>query len=275
MEIGNKSIIITGSSYGIGWTLTRDLARQGAQVACVARSKERLAELVRQIEVEGGIALPVPTDVTDRDQVEEMASQVITAFGQVDVLINNAAVFRAIGGFWEVDASEWWFDVTTNLLGSFQCCRAVLPNMMNRDEGIIINMTGGGFDRPNLGGSGYGSSKAAIMRMTDTLAYELIHADHNIQVYALNPGFVRSEMTRLLAETEAGQRWLPHVKTGLEAEQDHPAEDVSRAVIKLMEISCPPLSGRIFSYQDDFDRIAQRAEEIKRKDIYQLRMVTG
>jgi len=275
MGIEGKSIIVTGTSYGVGWQLALDLAQQGAKVVCAARSTEKLHELVQMIEKEGGSAIAVPTDVAKRDQVERMVEQAIQAFGQVDILVNNAAVFRAIGGLWEVSPEEWWSDITTNLLGTFLCCRAVLPDMMRRNQGIIITMTGGGFDRPNLGGSGYGASKAGMMRLTDTLAEELLRSGYNILVYGLNPGFVRSEMTRILAETLAGQEWLPHVRKGLEAEQDHPAEDVSRAVLRVVEISQPALTGRIFHWQDDFDEIARRAEEIKQRDIYQLRMVTG
>lgn len=271
MKVDGISAIVTGSSMGIGRAIAVELAGRGAQVVCTARSEARLRDTVDAIKSEGGVALAVPTDVTDTSQVERMAEQTLSAFGKIDVLINNAAVFHGIGGLWEVEPDAWWADVKTKLFGGFLCCRAVLPHMMKQNRGIIMNMAGGGYDQPNVGGTGYASASAGLMRLTDTLASELGDS-HNIQVYGLWPGFVRSEMTEILATAEQGQRWLPHVKKGLSLGQDHAAEDVALAVVKIIEHTCPALSGRIVSYEEDFEKIVERAEAIREKDLYQLRL---
>ncbi len=271
MQLKGTVAIVTGCGGAIGRAIARVLARQAARVVCVSLDDADLQETARLIRAEGGQALAAPADVTDRSQVERAITQALEAFDQIDILVNNAGIFRAIGGLWEVEPEAWWADVTTNLYGSFLCSRTVLPHMMQRNSGIIVNMAGGGYDQPNVGGTGYAASKAGLMRLTDTLAAELGER-YDIQVYGFWPGFVRSGMTRLLVETPAGQRWLPHVGRGLQAHEDQPAEEVGNALVALVDISQPELSGRIFSYPDDFAQIAQHAAEIKRRDLRQLRL---
>jgi NAD(P)-dependent dehydrogenase (short-subunit alcohol dehydrogenase family) len=143
--------------------------------------------------------------------------------------------------------------------------------MLQHNRSIVINMAGGGSDRPNVDGTGYAASKADLMRLTDKLAAELGER-YNIQVYGFWPGFVRKGMTHLLADSTQGRRWLPHMGPGLLAYEDHPPEDVGRAMASLIDISQPALLGRIFSYEDDFARVAQEADEIWRQDLRQLRI---
>ena len=124
MKVDGLSAIITGSSIGIGRAIAVELARRGAQVVCTARSEARLRETVDAIKSEGGVALAVPTDVTDSSQVDRMAEQTLNAYGKIDVLINNAAIFNGIGGLWEVDPESWWADVKTKLYGGFSSAAA-------------------------------------------------------------------------------------------------------------------------------------------------------
>jgi NAD(P)-dependent dehydrogenase (short-subunit alcohol dehydrogenase family) len=281
MNLANISAIVTGGGGAIGQAISLELARQGAQVVCVDLDPIGLAQTVQQIKNEGGKAFGIRTDVTAQNQVKSMVAETIDALGQVDVLVNNAAIFRAIGGVWEVDPDEWWLDVKTNLLGPFLCCRAVLPQMMKQNRGIIINMSGGGFGGPVLGGSGYSCSKTALIRLTDTLAFEIGEKDsghripgmgYNIQVYAMEPAFVLGPMNEFVAQHEQGQNWLPFVKKDLELGKVQPPEDVGRAICRLIEISHPALSGRVFSYRQDLEHLSSRIDEIKTKDLHQLRM---
>lgn len=275
MEIEGRSIIVTGGGRGIGRAIALELARRGARVVVSARSEDQVRETAEQIELEGGSALAVPADVTSREQVQAMAKRTIDHFGRVDVLINNAGAFRAVGPAWEVDPETWWSDHETNVFGSLLCCQAVLPGMIERGEGIIINLCGGGADRPFLGASGYGSSKAGLMRFTDTLAFELELAGHPIQVYGFDPGLVRSEMTVSVTHDPAAEQWIPGMRVWLEQGMDHPAEESAGAIAKLIGISCPAITGRIFTYNQDFREIARRAEDIRARDTYQIRYLTN
>lgn len=271
MQMQGAVAIVTGSGGVIGRSIAREFARRGARIVCASIDDDDLDETVRLIGRDGGHALAVPTDVTDQRQVKRMAKVTLDALGSIDMLVNNAGIFHAIGALWEVDPNTWWTDVTTNLYGSFLCIHTVLPYMLGRNRGVIINMAGGGYDQPNAGGTGYAASKAGLMRLTDTLSAEL-GEDSGIQVYGFWPGFVRSRMTQMLAETSQGQRWLPHVRHGLQVHEDHPSQDVGRAMVELIQISQPALSGRIFTYDDDFEQVAQQAVQIQQYDLRQLRM---
>ncbi|MCD6355834.1 MAG: SDR family NAD(P)-dependent oxidoreductase [Anaerolineaceae bacterium] len=89
-----------------------------------------------------GNAIYVPTDVTDRDQVANLFNKAIEVYGQVDLLFNCAGVLSGVGASWEVEIDAWWRNLEVNLLGTYQCCHAILPHMIERDSGVIINMDG-------------------------------------------------------------------------------------------------------------------------------------
>jgi len=271
MEIGGKTAIVTGSGSGVGRAIALEFARQGANVVCCARRKDKISETVALIEKEGGRGLAIPTDVTRKDLVERMVAETIKHFGQIDVLVNNAGSFQAIGGVWEIDPEVWWHDVTVNLYGPLLCCHTVLPHMMEKDEGIIINLSGGGAGGPFPGGTGYSCSKAALMRLTDGLAGEMKKIGSSILVLAIGPGLVRTEMTEYQAEVPEGLKWVPSTKEYLDTERDRPAEDCAKAAVELIRIACPQLSGRIFHAEMDYSEIAKRIEEIYREDLFVIR----
>lgn len=272
MLIEGKTAIVTGSGGGIGRALALEFARCGANVVCCGRRAAKVEETVSMINEAARYGLAVPTDVTRKDQVQRLVEKTIQQFGSVDVLYNNAGSFQVIGGLWEVDPEAWWRDMTVNLLGAMLCCHAVLPHMMAKDEGIIINMDGGGSAGPLTGGSGYGCSKAAVLRLTDTLAAELVRADSSVLVFALGPGLVRTEMTELQVTTPAGLNWIPSTKECFENDQVRPPEDCARAAVELIRIACPALNGRVFNAGDDFEEIRQQADEIRNKDRLVLRL---
>lgn len=275
MELKGKTAIVTGSGRGIGRALALEFSRQGANVGCCARSEKEIQETVALIEKEGGHAIAIPTDITQKEQVERMIKKVLEHFGQIDVLFNNAGSFQAIGGLWEVDPEIWWHDVTVNLRGAMLCCRAVLPHMMKRNEGIIINMSGGGFDNPFPGGSGYACSKAALMRLTDSLARELERMGSSVLVFGMGPGLVRTRMTELQINTPEGLRWIPVVKKMFDQKQDRPPEDCAKATVELIRIACPELNGRIFDVETDFNKVSRQASKIKERDLFTLRFKKG
>ena len=272
MDLQGRTVIVTGSGTGIGQALALEFARQGTNVVCCARREAPIRETVSLIEQEGGTALAISTDVTRGEQVRTLVEQTLSRFGNIDVLFNNAGSFQAIGGLWEVAPDLWWRDVTVNLLGPMLCARAVLPHMMRRNEGIIVNMYGGGAVVPLAGGSGYGCSKAALLRLTDTLARELETVGSAVLVFAMGPGLVRTEMTEYQVETPEGRKWLPGTKEAFDKRLDRPPEDCAQATIKLIRIARPELNGRIFGPDDDYEQIAAQAAEIRQQDRKALRM---
>jgi NAD(P)-dependent dehydrogenase (short-subunit alcohol dehydrogenase family) len=273
MKLKNQVAIVTGASQGIGRAIAQCCADQGAKVALVARTASKLEAVAAEIRDGGGTALAIPTDVTDQTAVKAMARQAEAELGPVDLLVNNAGAFFAIGPSWEVDPDTWWSDVTINLLGVFLCCRAVVPGMVARKRGRVINLIGGGTDAPLPYGSAYAASKAAVMRLTETLAVEL--NEHGVFVFALRPGFVRTEMS-VYQLSEEGRRWLPDTAQRFEEEKNVPSTMAGDLAVEFASGRFDALTGRYIRVKDykgdDLDEVEAQIPEILEKDLRTLRM---
>lgn len=272
MELKNKTAIVTGSGSGIGRAIALEFAKQGARVVCCGRRVERCAETVAQIEKAGGKGLAVQCDVTNEQDVERLMDTTVKKFGGLDVLFNNAASFNCIGALWEIDPEAWWNDVTINVRGPMLTCRAALRVMMKQDSGVIINMNGGGGLQAFTGSGGYGVSKAALLRFTETLALELQREGSKVLVVAMGPGFVRTEMTELQLSA-AGRKWIPSSVEALEQGKTRPPEDCACATVELLRVINPSFNGKIFSVGMNFQNIAARLAKPDAKDAHLLRMV--
>jgi 3-oxoacyl-[acyl-carrier protein] reductase len=251
MELAGRTAIVTGAGRGIGRALALQFGRCGARVACCARRKHEIEETVRLIEAENGSGLAIPTDVTDRTQVQHMVTTVLSEFGSVDVLFNNAGSFVALGGIWEVDPDRWWQDVTVNLLGVMLCCQAVLPHMMAQNEGLIINMMGGDHIP---GGTGYSCSKVGVTRLTELMAREQEMEGTSVLVVGMGPGFVHTEMTDYQITSPEGQKWLPSSQQAIESGQALPPERCAETTVELIQAACPAINGRVFGAGMDIQK---------------------
>jgi NAD(P)-dependent dehydrogenase (short-subunit alcohol dehydrogenase family) len=273
MRLENQVAIVTGAGRGIGRAIAQRYAEEGAKVALVARTDSQLEEVTAEIRSEGGTALAVPADVTDHCAVRAMARQVEVELGPVDLLVNNAASFYCIGPSWEVEPEKWWTDVTINVLGVFLCCREIVPGMVARRKGRVINLIGGGVDAPLPYGSGYGISKAAVMRFTETLAAEL--REFGVTVFALRPGLVRTALTEYQMQSEEGQRWFSHLTQRFEDENDVPPTLAAGLAVEFASGRFDALTGRYLRVEDDrgsdLDQVEARIPTILEKDLHTLR----
>lgn len=275
MKLTGRTAIVTGAGGSVGRALAVEFARAGANTVCCGRRRQKLEETVRMIESDGGRGLAVSIDVSDWSQVQGMVKTALDTFGQIDLLFNCAGSFKFVGPVWEADPQLWWSDVRTNLLGSMHCCRAVLPHMIGRNSGILINMDGGGGSLgPNVGGSAYGCSKAAICRFTEGLALELERAGYEIFAFCMMPGFVVSEMTEYLTATPERLEWQKHVPAMRGTAAEFPPEACAEATMKLLQLAGRELNGRVFYVDSDFERIRKNKERIKMNDLYVLHLVT-
>jgi len=268
--LGGRVAVVTGGGRGVGRAIVRALARAGAVVLAAARTEAELAATVALVAADGGAAHARPVDVTDRAAVEALVAGAVSEFGAVDVLVNNAGSFAALGPVWAVEPEAWLRDVTTNLYGPFLCARAVLPHMRARRRGVILNLAGGGAigAAPNF--TGYGSSKAGILRFTESLAKEV--APDGVFVYALNPGLVRTAMTEaLLAHPEVGTYNAGFVAR-MAGGHDVPPERAGDLAVFLAGLRDPRLSGRLFDVNWDYASLPERAETIARDDLQLLRL---
>lgn len=268
--LAGQVAIVTGGGRGIGRAISLALAAAGAAVAVASRTADQVAETVALTQARGGRAIGVPVDVTDQAATERLMAQVTEQLGPIDLLVNNAGSFGAIGPVWEVDPEHWWRDVETNLRGAFLCCRAVLPGMIARQRGKIINLSGGGSTNGFPYGSGYGSSKAAVVRFSECLALET--RELGVQIFAMGPGLVRTAMTELQLSTPEGRRWLPRIGRMFEEGRDVPPERAGQLAVFLASNDVAHLTGRAVGVADDPEDLVLRAETIQQDDLYTLRL---
>src|SRR5579864_3916009 len=182
--------VVTGGGRGLGRTFAETLAVAGAKVAVIARSTAELAQTVARIEHAGNRAAAFPADVTDKVAVTDIFAEIERQLGPVSLLVNNAGVPGPIGPFAEADADEWWQAMQVNLLGPVLCARAVLPGMIARGRGRIVNVSSGGGARPIAYFSSYVAAKTALIRFSECLAAEA--KPYGVAVFAMGPGTVRT-----------------------------------------------------------------------------------
>jgi NAD(P)-dependent dehydrogenase (short-subunit alcohol dehydrogenase family) len=268
--LSGQVAIVTGGGRGLGRAIAQSLALAGVAVALVARSADQLAETAGRIVRAGGHALTYPADVTDQRAVEQMAARVAHDLGPVTLLVNNAGIIQALGPSWEVPAEDWWRTLEVNLRGPFLCTSAVLPAMIHRRQGRIINIASPASLQAIAYGSAYVVSKTALVRFSENLAQET--AEHSIGVFAVDPGTVRTAMAEYLLESAEGQRWLPWFSGIFEEGHDVRAERVAQLAVTLASGQADVLSGRFLSVEDDLAALVEQAATIDRDDLYTLRL---
>jgi NAD(P)-dependent dehydrogenase (short-subunit alcohol dehydrogenase family) len=197
--------------------------------------------------------------VSDESAAEATVKKVIRDFGHIDVLINNAGTAGPGGPTWTTSPLDWWHVHETNVKGPLVYMSNVLPGMIERNTGTIINIGSYAALRPTPGNSAYASSKAALARITDSLAAEV--AQYNIHIFCLSPGLVKTEMTR----------GVPIFADIPEREWNKP-EDICHLVKTLLNNDYGELSGRFIHVKDDVGQLLKNAERIRNQGLYQLRM---
>ncbi len=204
MNLKGKSILITGAGRGIGRAIALECASEGANIILLARTHSELRNTAAEISRLGGASLIFVCDISSSSKVNKAVSSAKKEFGELDVLVNNAGIQPPIGPFSDADLGEWKTNVTVNLFGTANVIAAVLPGMIARKKGKIINLSGGGSASPRPNFSAYAVSKTAIVRFTEILAIELL--DSHIDVNAISPGAVNTKMLDevLLAGSRAG-----------------------------------------------------------------------
>jgi 3-oxoacyl-[acyl-carrier protein] reductase len=196
-SLKDKVALVTGASQGIGWDIAQALVVAGAKVAVAARTEEKLALLVGEIQTAGGDAIAVKMDVADAEQVKAGFKQVIDKFGRLDILVNNAAITRD-GLAVRMKTDDWDAVIRTNLTGAHLCIQQALGTMMRARAGRIINVSSVVAQMGNAGQANYVAAKAGLIGLTKAIAMEI--ASRNITVNAVAPGFIDTPMTSVLSD---------------------------------------------------------------------------
>jgi NAD(P)-dependent dehydrogenase (short-subunit alcohol dehydrogenase family) len=248
-DLQGRVALVTGGGRGIGRNVALELAGAGMKVAVSARSVEEIQKTAEEI---GGVA--IQCDVSDRAQVERMVAETEAELGPIDLLVANAGIAPDEDKAWEMEPSEWWRTFEVNVLGVYLCCPAVIPGMLERGGGRIVNVASGAAYLPGTSSTSYSASKAAVHRFSETLANQL---EGRIPVFSISPGLVRTSMTDDFGDDAP---WTP-------------PELAPRLVHALASGKLDALSGRyLHAEHDDVDDLARRADEILENDLNAIRL---
>jgi NAD(P)-dependent dehydrogenase (short-subunit alcohol dehydrogenase family) len=269
-NLSGQVAIVTGGGRGLGQGMAQALAAAGAAVAVVARSQGEIDETAALITRSGGKALAICADVTDASSVEQMVRQVERELGAVSLLVNNAGTVNTPGPIWEADVEEWRRVVDVNLHGPFLCTRAVLPGMMARKQGRIINVSSiaGALSAPYL--DSYSAAKTALVRLSECIAAET--QAYGISIFTIDPGLVLTAMLGYLAESEEGHTYAPWARDAVQSGQHQPATLSSDLVLLLASGKADAFSGRFLSVNDPVSDLIEKSAQISQNDLYTLRV---
>jgi 3-oxoacyl-[acyl-carrier protein] reductase len=265
--------LITGAGRGLGRAFAIALAKNGFKVAVTARTEAEINATAEAIVRNGGSAIAVPGDVTDRQAVEPAVATTEAELGPIDVLINNAGVLNG-GLIGTIDPDEWWRDIEINLRGPLLFVNAVLPGMLGRGRGRIINVSSGAGLQAIETGAAYCVSKAALIRLSESIALET--TKHGLATFAIHPGTVRTPMNLRFMESEEMRRRSPAVAAWFDqlfAEgHDTPIERSVQLVLTLASGKADALSGCFVSVDDDLDMLLAHADAIQSEGRLRLRL---
>ncbi|HDG5481103.1 TPA: 3-oxoacyl-[acyl-carrier-protein] reductase [Staphylococcus aureus] len=193
-----KSALVTGASRGIGRSIALQLAEEGYNVAVnYAGSKEKAEAVVEEIKAKGVDSFAIQANVADADEVKAMIKEVVSQFGSLDVLVNNAGITRD-NLLMRMKEQEWDDVIDTNLKGVFNCIQKATPQMLRQRSGAIISLSSVVGAVGNPGQANYVATKAGVIGLTKSAAREL--ASRGITVNAVAPGFIVSDMTDALSD---------------------------------------------------------------------------
>lgn len=198
-DLKNKNALITGAGKGIGKAVAIALAKEGVNVILVARTQKDVEQLADEASNLGVKALALTADVSDINSINAAVEKALAQFKHIDILINSAGI-ASFGKFLDLEPSEFEKIIQVNLMGTYYTTRAVIPNMIERQTGDIINISSTAGLNGNALTSAYSASKFAVLGLTDSLMQEM--RKHNIRVTALTPSTVATDMAKDLNLTD-------------------------------------------------------------------------
>lgn len=274
MKLSGLHAIITGASQGLGKAIAAQYLREGASVVICARDAVLLEQTRAELSASGGRVLAQPCDVADETQVADLVSFALRELGDIHALVSNAGVYGPMGPTEEVDLLEWRRALDINLFGTLLPCRAIIPHFKRAGRGKIVAISGGGATNPLPNISAYAASKAAVVRLMETLAEEL--KPHGIDVNAVAPGALKTRLVEqvLAAGPEkVGEAFFAKNRKWAE-EGATPLELGAALCVYLASAESDGITGRLISAQwDPWAKLQEHREALSSSDIYCLRRI--
>jgi 3-oxoacyl-[acyl-carrier protein] reductase len=249
MMLRGRVALVTGAGRGIGRAIAVALSAAGANLVLAARSRAELEQTATQTAAPAASCLTVPADMASSGDIDQLVKIALERFGQIDLLVNNAGIQGPIGPLVKIDEQEWMHTLDVDLMGPVRCMRRVLPGMIARRSGKIVNVAGGGATAPRPCFSAYAAAKVALVRVTETVAEEV--RPYNVQVNAIAPGAVNTQM--LEAVLRAGEAAGKELEAARRQQRNGgtPPELAAQLVVFLASESSGALTGKLISAPHD------------------------
>jgi len=277
VKLSGLNAIITGANRGFGFEVAKKFVEEGASIVICGRDADhvnRAVDTLQKLSSSQQTVIGLPIDVSKEDDVKKLIDTALNKLGRIDIVVNNAGVYGPKGLIEDVDSGEWISAININLFSVFFMCKWILPHMKGNNAGKIINLSGGGATAPLPRISAYATSKAAVVRLTETLAEEC--KEYAIEINAIAPGALN---TRLLDEVlEAGPDRVGSAfyEKALKQKSDGgtPLDLGASLCVYLASSESDGITGKLISAPwDPWQNLADYREDLKNSDIYTLRRI--
>ena len=277
-KLVGKVALITGASQGLGYQIAKRFANEGANLIICSRSKNEIRDVVSELSQElsnGQRIYGFDCDVSVQVEVDRLFELIENKFGNLDVLVNNAGIYGPLGQIEDNEWSKWVKAIEVNLIGSAYVMRKSIEVMKKQNNGKIIQLSGGGATQPHPNASSYAASKAAVVRLAETLALEV--AVFGIEINSIAPGAMNTRLFEQVIEAGAdlvGQEF--YAKTLKQKESGGSGFD--NATSLAVFLACGEsngISGKLISaIWDDWVHFPKSIEALNSSDIYTIRRIT-
>jgi 3-oxoacyl-[acyl-carrier protein] reductase len=279
MKLSGRNAIITGANRGFGFAVAKKFVEEGASVVICGRDADQLKKAVDTLKTRSSqnqIIIGLPLDVSDEENVKKLVTTAIDKLKRIDIVVNNAGVYGPKGLIEDVDSKEWISAIHINLFSVFFMCKWILPHMKKNNSGKIINLSGGGATAPLPRISAYAASKAAVVRLTETLAEEC--RDYSIDINAIAPGALNTRLLEEVLESGPNRVGKAFYEKALKqkSEGGTPLDLGASLCVYLASPESDGISGKLISaVWDPWQDLAHYREDLKNSDIYTLRRIVG
>ena len=277
MKLAGRNAIITGANRGFGFEIAKKFVVEGASVVICGRDAdqvERAVEALQKLTPSKQTVIGLPLDVSKEENVKQMINTAINKLERIDIVVNNAGVYGPKGLIEDVDSGEWTSAIHINLFSVFFMCKWILPHMKKNNAGKIINLSGGGATAPLPRISAYAASKAAVVRLTETLAEEC--REYAIDINAVAPGALNTRLLDEILESGPDVVGKAFYEKALKqkANGGTPLGLGAELCVYLASHASDGITGKLISAPwDPWQNLARYREDLKNSDIYTLRRI--